>query len=354
MRVESSSQLLDFVHLWGRQGGNMEELEFLNLDLSSLVVLSGKDRLSHRHKPRRAVRYLRCYRCRLQPGGMRRLAASLKLSDTVRTLNLSGNSLGGVAGARELGQVLETCTTLKELYIHRNELTSEGVRLVVSDGLSPRLLTLNLQNNRIGLEGVKMVSQTSLHMLILASNGLEEADIAPIADLLASPRTCLQWLDLANNRIGNGLTALVSALERNRTLHTLMLSGNGVDDTGAALLGGLLTRNGALRTLDLACNLLSNRAVLHSLQPSVSYSNCLVSDLGLFANPHVTREVANGLHLQLKRAVLVRQLVTLRSGAEVKRLGERFALKRLPKELFRSLGHMLFRAPVLPPQEEEV
>lgn len=90
-------------------------------------------------------------------------------------------------------------------------------------------------------------------------------------------------LDLCKQNLGvQGCAALVSALERNRQVHALLLGTNGIADAGAQTVARLI-RAGHLTTIYLGCNLITQAGV-EALCQAIEDTNT-VQALWLKRNP---------------------------------------------------------------------
>jgi uncharacterized protein (TIGR02996 family) len=168
-----------------------------------------------------------------------------------------------------VGQVnLRADTFLKEADASLARHPAYHVRLVrLSDGLLdalaalPRLssvVVLDLCHNHLGDHGVARLLAsphlTGLRHLILSGNEVQDEGAAALA------RSCLPRLtrlDLSNNRVGDEGARALACSGQLGALSSLVLWGNDVGDEGAAALAGAPRRAG-LRHLDLGSNRLGD------------------------------------------------------------------------------------------------
>nr|QBK84586.1 MAG: hypothetical protein LCDPAC01_00670 [Pithovirus LCDPAC01] len=116
--------------------------------------------------------------------------------------------------------------------------------------LSTSLITLNIDNNRIGLKGIRALSENKvLRILSLADNGVTDEG----AVLLS--KSSLTSLNLGYNRIGD---RGVAALTKNGTLTSLNLRNNRFGNIGVLAL----SRNKTLRHLNLSYNEVCENALI--------------------------------------------------------------------------------------------
>ncbi|KEG11148.1 leucine-rich protein [Trypanosoma grayi] len=129
----------------------------------------------------------------------------------------------------------------------------------------PPLRSLRLPNNRINSSLAKgilsgLVLNTTLRVLDLSSNRIDDDGVRQLALLLCRPDLPLEELYLHDNKIrGDGAAALGEALTMNTTLRVLNLRLNRIPDEpgGVALVTGLASPT-ALEVLDLSHNALGD------------------------------------------------------------------------------------------------
>jgi len=173
--------------------------------------------------------------------GARDMSEWLKLSTTLRSLDLGKNNIGA-AGARMISEALKTNTTLTELYLDRNNIGDSGARMISEALKTNTILTyLYLSANHIGDSGARMISDslktnTTLTELGLSGNSIGETGARKISKALKT-NTTLTKLDLYDNNIGESGARMISeALKTNTSLTKLSLSGSTIGDEGKAAL----------------------------------------------------------------------------------------------------------------------
>jgi len=131
-----------------------------------------------------------------------------------------------------------------------------------------------------------LVLLPQLRTLRARDNGAGHLLAATLASALAHPHCKLAHLDLAENHVDDrGACALAQALLRNRTLETLVLRDNGINDRGVAAIAASLHAC-ALRSLDLSANGVGAEAaaaVAHALSasPPPPLASLLLTGCGL-------------------------------------------------------------------------
>lgn len=197
---------------------------------------------------------------RIGPPKVAHLAEALKQNRTLTALDLGMNCLGE-AGAARLAEALKVNGTLEALSLQYNALGDGGLaRLAEALEENESLAKLDLADNRIGAGGAARLAEAleqngSLSVLGLRDNHLGPAGAASLASALESEDCALELLSLANNQIGaEGAEGLARALACNGSLRTLNLAINSMGESGAASLAGALKRNTALTTLNLHYN----------------------------------------------------------------------------------------------------
>jgi Ran GTPase-activating protein (RanGAP) involved in mRNA processing and transport len=159
-------------------------------------------------------------------------------------LNLSGNTCGE-DGTRGLARALRVNKTLTKLDLHNNLIGDFVLSLVEALRINRTLTTLNLIDNQIGDNGALEIAGAlagrdgdggwaSVSSLRLGLNKWGKMGNAALLRSLAK-NTALTRLDLSRCKL-NGVKdgpLIASALQVNRSLHTLVLDYNSLGDVGA-------------------------------------------------------------------------------------------------------------------------
>lgn len=220
-----------------------------------------------------------------------------------------------------LVSVTRACRSLCSLNVSRTRLRDLGAShllgglvfdpLTGSRSPHPALRVLALEDNRltaaIGRELARVVVETPLEVLLLASNELGDEGVEAIAAGIAERPDPLQLrdgnggggrltrLDVSRNRLSSsGLAALVSSLSCNRTLRILEAGGNekigssiaASTDCAASLASGLMSAK-ALEEIHLwKCGLgdAGYNLIAESLPPNIAVVNLATND---FSSTHV-------------------------------------------------------------------
>lgn len=299
------------------------ELEFTELDVRTTIARL-PPLLWHEN-----LRSLTFSECKL---GAKEVAHILKFYHALEILNLSSNRIGNDA-AEELAKYLKSNRNLRELYLQFNQISDDGVLSLLSSMKSNNLSTLtllNLESNRVKMENVQFVDllcTCKLTALALNSNQLGEHGMQ-ILSLALRTNVRLKWLFLSGMEMGNtGLQMLTEALQYNHSLEQLSISESGIDDAGAHVIAALLNVNVTLLGIDLALNpigLLGAQALCAAIGTMV----CKVKEV------EVDDSVgARMIRAAINIATVARLTFALRSAMEVKRLGTRSSLRKLPMEM---------------------
>ena len=171
---------------------------------------------------------------------------------------------------------------LEALVLRRNNITAAGTRALAAalarPEACPQLKLLDLDMNSVGAAGAEalaaaLMTNTALESLYLGSNGVRADGALALGRALAAPACPLRCLDLNNNRIGmEGVVAIAQALRTNLALTSICLAFNGLahEEGGAARLRDLLEAplalHPALESLDLRSNGLEGSELLASLR----------------------------------------------------------------------------------------
>jgi len=135
------------------------------------------------------------------------------LPPTITSLTLNGAQLS-VCGALLLAQNFPNLPNLTSLDLSCNMILDEGaLHLFKQIGKCTNLTELNLNNNFIGFAALKMASDLkeliNLRVIRLAGNKLGPKEINSLSGFFSSLKS-LVTIDLATNKISNGVSALFS------------------------------------------------------------------------------------------------------------------------------------------------
>ncbi|XP_077321247.1 NACHT, LRR and PYD domains-containing protein 3-like [Lithobates pipiens] len=181
---------------------NNQTLRTLNLSDNNLEGPHFRDLMEALTTSR--IEELQLYNTHLTDSSCPHLASGIRNNQTLRTLNLSGNNLGG-PHFRDLMEALTT-SRIEELQLPSNHLT---------DSSCPHLAS-GIRNNQ------------TLRTLGLSGNNLEGPHFRDLMEALTTSR--IEELQLHNNHLtDSSCPHLASGIRNNQTLRTLGLSGNNLE-----------------------------------------------------------------------------------------------------------------------------
>ena len=163
-----------------------------------------------------------------------------------------------------LCELLKSSHSLQDLYIHRNNLSSESVASIIT-GLSHNssLTTLIISNSHFSKTNVDSLasilkdhSKCTLTELWLQDCHISSEGAVELAAALCK-NTTLEHLNLSDNPIGEhveGVTAVANMLVENKTLTELNLRDCHISSEGAVELADALCKNSTLKRLYLDGN----------------------------------------------------------------------------------------------------
>lgn len=167
------------------------------------------------------------------------LAVVLFYNRTIQTLHVRG-SWSDPSQAFSLGFLLHTAT-LSELRICHNQIDATLARVIAS--------------------GLK--TNTSLRIMDLTDNGMDDEAVDEIAAGLAHGKTNVEFVSLDFNAFGDdGVAALSQMLAANSSVTELHLFGNRVSAIGAEHLADALRTNETLQSLILSFNRIGDRGAV--------------------------------------------------------------------------------------------
>lgn len=209
------------------------------------------------------------HRNRLCTEGGEALSLLLEKNQILTYLNVSGTSLGP-DGLALLLRGLESNLILQSLNLANNAIGSKAIESLAVAMPSTDIKDLNLAGNKIGNEGCeflsKMLSGDYDGFCTVAKLDLSDNEISTkgLALLLAAMRinTQLSSVLLRKNNFFNGLSEnFLQFLTDNLSMDTLDLSQCNLRCTSLTGIGEGLSRNKALKSLNLAFNKIQDRGV---------------------------------------------------------------------------------------------
>ncbi|XP_059818039.1 NACHT, LRR and PYD domains-containing protein 3-like [Hypanus sabinus] len=241
---------------------SMETLSFCGMTLTPIDCAV----LSHVIGLCDTIKHLDLEYCLIQSEGSQRLGPGLHKCQDLR---LAGNELGD-SGVKLVSAALRNpeCK-IRKLGLDNVDLTVSGAENLASAlGTNRSLMDLNMDRNKLGDTGVKLVSvalrnpECKIQKLGLRDISLSDSGVE---DLVSALRTnpSLTELDLSENKLGDSGVKLVSAALRNPEckIQKLLLYNVGLRDSGAEDLASALITNPSLTELDLGLNSLTDRSV---------------------------------------------------------------------------------------------
>jgi Ran GTPase-activating protein (RanGAP) involved in mRNA processing and transport len=192
------------------------------------------------------------------------LATALSVNTSLKVIKLiaAGIEDDGVCWIKG---VLQKNRSITVLDLSNNSISHEGANaLGLALQKNRTLRELNLNNNRLtvikpwSLSKIKTFAQglqrnSSLVSLELAGNGLNHLSIMPLIWALAE-NTSLVRLNLSNNRISTGVNFIANVMNTNSSLKVLNLANNSIGTASMVNLSFALHNNCTLKVLNLTGN----------------------------------------------------------------------------------------------------
>lgn len=218
----------------------------------------------------------------LGPTATQKITACLE-STPVTEVFIRFNDIGK-DGCDGLAAVVNLSHTLQVLDIRGNHLSASDVRrLLKSVAVSTVLTRLGLGANKLGPEGAALLMKalernTYLTSLDLSVNELGQGGAQCLAELLRTPATTLQVLQLHGNYFGAaGVAAICEAVKTNKELLRLTIGNNHATDDAAHAIAAMLEGNYTLEELDLRLNSLTAVGVKTIAQQGLAKNTSLRS-----------------------------------------------------------------------------
>ena len=193
-------------------------------------------------------------------------------------LNLENKKIGN-EGIKALAEALKVNQTLQNLNLERNNIGVEGIKaLTEALKVNQTLQNLHLYHNKIPIFEIKL---NSISELDLSRGGIGDSGAIILASLLNDNQS-LQNLNLHYNGIGvKGGKALAETLKVNQTLQNLNLERNNIGNEGIKALAETLKVNQTLQNLNLYNNNIGDegsKALVESLKVNQTLQNLNLRD----------------------------------------------------------------------------
>eukprot|EP01126_Amoeba_proteus_P000587 TRINITY_DN10166_c0_g1_i5.p1 TRINITY_DN10166_c0_g1~~TRINITY_DN10166_c0_g1_i5.p1 ORF type:complete len:309 (-),score=32.20 TRINITY_DN10166_c0_g1_i5:67-993(-) len=158
---------------------------------------------------------------------MTSFGTGLQINSTLTSLNISANLIKDV-------RFLHSFTSLKKLYIGHNNLGDDQTKMIAEYLKNNTILvTLSMRGNDISSPGMVALAEslkvnTTLSFMDLKKNSISR--VKELSECLAI-NTSLTILNLGNNHITRkGSLNILSALQNNKTITSLLIQGGGVPE----------------------------------------------------------------------------------------------------------------------------
>ncbi|XP_073465603.1 NACHT, LRR and PYD domains-containing protein 3-like isoform X1 [Aquarana catesbeiana] len=211
------------------------------------------------------------------------LASGIRNNQTLRTLDLSGNNLGG-PHFRDLMEALTT-SRIEELQLRYNDLTDSSCPHLASGIRNNQTLRiLDLSENNLGgphfSDLMEALTTSRIEELQLDKNKLEDSSCLHLASGIRNNQT-LRMLILSDNNLGGPhFSDLMEALPTSR-IEELHLYRNHLTESSCTHLASGIRNNQTLRKLDLSDNNLKFR---HFSELKVALSTSRIKELQIEDN----------------------------------------------------------------------
>ncbi|XP_062896163.1 NACHT, LRR and PYD domains-containing protein 3-like isoform X1 [Mobula hypostoma] len=242
--------------------GSVETLSFMGMTLTPIDCAV----LSHVFGLCGTIKHLDLWNCHIQCEGIQRLGPGLH---KCQELGLGENKLGD-SGVKLVSAALRNpeCK-IQKLWLENVGLTDSGAEDLVSALSTNRSLTeLDVNGNKLRNSVAKLVSaalrnpECKIQKLVLIDVGLADSGAEHLVSALSTNRS-LMALDLNKNKLGDSGVKLVSTALRNPKckIQKLGLNCVGLTDSGTDDLLSALVANQTLTGLDLGLNSLTDRSI---------------------------------------------------------------------------------------------
>jgi Ran GTPase-activating protein (RanGAP) involved in mRNA processing and transport len=187
----------------------------------------------------------------------------IRRNKTITSLCIARNGFGrNAAAVRSIADGMRSNTTVQQLDLQNCKLGDQGVSVLANAIRNASLLELDLHYNEITSVGVRALvddnveAVNTLTKLCLTYNSIKSEGVTILADAFGrNAMPSLKELDLRFCGIDNdGFAALVSALERDKSLQILNVSGNHCGERGFMALAESLPHIKGLQQINFTAN----------------------------------------------------------------------------------------------------
>jgi len=152
-----------------------------------------------------------------------------------------------------------------------NDLTIASLPLIgdVTTHLQPHTLMLS-DNNITSVRDIStaVINTNTVKVLHMENNDLTAQEASAISDMM----TCLEELDITNNKLGDDGTIIMSEqITITNTLRVLRISHNNITSTGATAIANSLLHNTSLEILDMNYNAIGQDGAIAIAQAITNY-----------------------------------------------------------------------------------
>eukprot|EP01031_Cornospumella_fuschlensis_P028458 gene28458-34355_t len=205
--------------------------------------------------------YLNLSGCTISPDFFKFFQNNQSICANITGLDMDGCSFVGDEALSMVTQSLSYLPALETLSFRRTDfMACEGAReLIHAICRRGGIGRLDLGITHLGERDLELVtetvrSSTSIRMLYLDNNNLDQSCVAALCNMLRS-NSSITFLDLCKNPLGNkGVKTLSQALKDNKALMTLNLDSNDIGDDAAGSLAQAVQSHPALTCLNLRAN----------------------------------------------------------------------------------------------------
>ena len=161
-------------------------------------------------------------------------------------------------------KIMQTLEVLDASFVTYSDLTQTGMLLLAQiAGASPTLREINISENKLGENGVKVAAElaksTSLESIDMKSNKLGEHGVMVATELAKS--TSLESIDMKSNRLGEHGAIVAAELAKLKTLTSVDMSWNGLGKHGA-IVAAELAKSTSLESINMSWNYLGEHGAI--------------------------------------------------------------------------------------------
>ena len=200
----------------------------------------------------------------LNDNGVIKIAQSLCKHTNLKKINLRSNNITKKS-AEALASIISSNTGLEQLHLDNNTIQLGVIKMLTALTNISSLKVLDLDNNNVPEEAADELSaairaNNSLEKLCLGGNHLRSSTVMIVNALMQITTLNVLNLNCNQNRSEELAPALTSIISHNKSMESLLLSDNNLNDDGVIKIAQSLCKHSKLKIINLQSNNITEKA----------------------------------------------------------------------------------------------